>query len=152
MDAAMATSLGKCGAMAVVTLAAVGSAMGTGVAAMAAIGAWKKCFAQNRTAPFMMVAFIGAPLSQTIYGMILMNRIIAAAQSNPMSYPALLVAGVVGGFAMGLSAYLQGCAGASAADAFGETGKGFGNCLMALGIIETVAIFVMVFLLMSVGK
>jgi V/A-type H+-transporting ATPase subunit K len=27
-----------------------------------------------------------------------------------------------------------------------ETGKGFGNYLMALGIIETVALFVMVFI------
>jgi V/A-type H+-transporting ATPase subunit K len=34
----------------------------------------------------------------------------------------------------------------------GETGKGFGNYLMVLGIIETVAIFTMVFTLMAIGK
>jgi V/A-type H+-transporting ATPase subunit K len=51
-----------------------------------------------------------------------------------------------------LSAWYQGKAGASAADAMGETGKGFGNYIMVLGIIETVAIFVMVFSLMAIGK
>ena len=34
---------------------------------------------------------------------------------------------------------------AAAADAFAETGKGFTNQLMVLGIVETVAIFVMAF-------
>ena len=43
---------------------------------------------------------------------------------------------------------------AAAADAFAETGKGFANQLMALGIVETVAIFVLAFsivLLSSLG-
>ena len=43
------------------------------------------------------------------------------------------------------SAFLQGKAGAKAADALAETGKGFGNYLMVIGVIETVALFVMVF-------
>ena len=49
--------------------------------------------------------------------------------------------------AMGISALLQGKAGAKAADALAETKKGFGNYIMVLGIIETVALFVMVFLM-----
>ena len=36
--------------------------------------------------------------------------------------------------------------------AMAETGKGFGNYLMVLGVIETVALFVMVFILMAAGK
>ena len=59
-------------------VAAMGSALGTGAAGMAAIGAWKKAFIQNKAAPFILVAFVGAPLSQTIYGMILRNAIQAA--------------------------------------------------------------------------
>ena len=59
MDAAMTASLGKIGGAAALTLGAIGSALGTGAAGMAAVGAWKKCFAQNRMAPFMLVAFIG---------------------------------------------------------------------------------------------
>ena len=60
------TSLGKLGGAAILGLAAVGSGLGTGAAALAAIGSWKKCYAQNKLAPFMLVTFIGAPLSQTI--------------------------------------------------------------------------------------
>jgi len=52
---------------------------------------------------------------------------------------------------MGISAWYQGKAGASASDAFAETGKGFGNYILVLGLIETVALFVMVFLLGITG-
>jgi V/A-type H+-transporting ATPase subunit K len=37
---------------------------------------------------------------------------------------------------------------ASAADAFAETGKGFGNYLMVIGLAETVSLFAMVFTLL----
>lgn len=128
-------------------MAAMGSALGTGVAGQAAVGAWKKCFAQSKAAPFMLVAFVGAPLSQTIYGMILMNKIAAAAVNGSYFWSI----GLFGGMAMGLSAYMQGKAGAGASDALAETGKGFGNYMMVLGVIETVALFVMVFLLGKVA-
>ena len=141
--------LGKMGFAAALALAAIGSALGTGAAGMAAVGAWKKCFAQNKTAPFMIIAFVGAPLSQTIYGMILMNTI----RNSPDTVDLMmkLGAGLFGGLAIGFSAWLQGKAGASAADALGETGKGLGNYIMVLGIIETVALFVMVFLMTALG-
>jgi len=145
MDAAMMASVGKIGGAAALALGAVGSALGTGAAGMAAVGAWKKCFVQNKMAPFMLVAFIGAPLSQTIYGMIVKNAIVKAVQDGA-PYPALIGAGVLGGFAIGMSAWMQGKAGAGASDALAETGKGFGNYLMAIGVIETVALFVMGFI------
>lgn len=125
-------------------LAAVGSALGTGVAGMAAIGAWKRAFAQNKAAPFILVAFVGAPLSQTIYGMILRNAIVGK-NLPPESYLYQIIIGLLAGFAMGMSAFMQGKAGAKAADALAETGQGFGNYIMVLGVIETVALFVMVF-------
>lgn len=145
----MDLNLGLIGIGAVLALAALGSAMGAGVAGMAAVGAWKKCFLGNKPAPFLLVAFVGAPLTQTIYGFILMNTLItkAKAPTNPMDAMTLLGVGVLGGLAMGASAYFQGKAGAAASDAFAETGKGFGQYLMVLGLIETVALFVMVFLL-----
>ncbi|MDP8264440.1 MAG: V-type ATP synthase subunit K [Candidatus Aceula lacicola] len=136
------------GAVAALALAAVGSALGTGAAGMAAVGAWKKCFAQSKAAPFILTVFVGAPLSQTIYGMIVMNYIVTAIAKG--SY--LWGAGILGGIAMGMSAWMQGKAGAAAADAMAETGKGFGNYLIVLGIIETVALFVMVFIMMGAGK
>lgn len=125
-------------------LAATGSAMGTGVAGMAAVGAWKKAFARNQAAPFILVAFVGAPLSQTIYGMILRNAI-RDAHLPSEAYWFQLILGGLSGLAIGMSAYFQGLAGAKAADALAETGRGFGNYIMVLGVIETVALFVMVF-------
>ena len=135
--------LGNLGFAAAIGLAAIGSALGAGIAGQAAIGAWKKCFANNKPAPFMLVAFVGAPLTQTIYGFILMNTIIESVQPSLFK----LAAGVFAGIAMGFSAYMQGKAGAAASDALAETGKGFGNYLMVLGLVETVALFVMVFVM-----
>lgn len=135
------------GVAAALSLAAVGSALGTGAAAMGAIGAWKKCFAQNKTAPFLLAAFVGFPLSQTIYGMILMGQIAQAAAQGHI----LMGLGIFGGLGMGASAMMQGRAAASACDALADTGKGTGNYILALGIIESVALFVMVFLLIQIG-
>ena len=141
---------GKAGAAAAIAWGAVGSAMGTGTAGMASIGAWKKCFVQNRPAPFILVAFVGFPLSQTIYGYLLMNRLAQAFALGAQS-AYLLGAGVLGGIAIGMSAWFQGRAAAAASDAMGETGKGTGNYIFVLGIIETVALFVMVFLFLITG-
>ncbi|MDD5505104.1 MAG: V-type ATP synthase subunit K [Candidatus Omnitrophica bacterium] len=132
-------------------LAAVGSALGTGVAGMAAIGAWKKAYTQNKLAPFILIAFVGAPLSQTIYGFILKNQIQAAGLS-PESYVFQTLLGAAAGLALGCSAWMQGKAGACASDALAETGKGFGNYIMVLGVIETVALFVMVFTMTALPK
>jgi len=136
-----------------IALAAIGSAMGTGVAGMAAVGAWKKAFSQNKTAPFTLIAFVGAPLTQTIYGLILRNKIIAAGlPPDPQVYNYQMIIGAIAGLAMGVSAYMQGKAGAKASDALAETGKGFGQYIMVLGVIETVALFVMAFCMMAIPK
>lgn len=145
----MIAGLGDMGAS--MSLAAMGSALGTGAAGMAAVGAWKKCYAQNRAAPFILFAFVGAPLSQTIYGLILRNAI-KAANIPPEGYIWQLIYGLLGGLAMGFSSWMQGRAAASAADAFAETGKGFAYYIMVLGVIETVALFVMVFLMTAIPK
>ncbi len=137
-------NIGMIGPAAALGLAAVGSAVGAGVASQAAIGGWKKCFANNKPAPFMLVAFSGAPLTQTIYGFLLM-LFISGSDKDPL---ALLAAGVFGGLAMGMSAFYQGKVAARAADSLAETGKGTANYFMVIGIVETVALFVMVFLLL----
>jgi V/A-type H+-transporting ATPase subunit K len=142
---------GLVGIGAAIAFAAIGSALGTGTAGMAAVGAWKKCFVQNRPAPFILVAFVGFPLSQTIYGYLLMNRL-AQAFDTGTNAGYLLGAGVLGGLAIGMSAWYQGRAAAAASDAMGETGKGTGNYIFVLGIIETVALFVMVFLFLMTGS
>ena len=148
MEASLLSQFKDLGVAASLAFAAIGSAFGTGVAGMAAIGAWKKCFAQNKNAPFILTVFVGAPLSQTIYGMIVMNALLELASKGQFMWSA----GILCGIAMGISAWMQGKAGAAASDAMAETGKGFGNYLMVLGVIETVSLFVMVFILMAAGK
>ena len=95
-------------------LSAAGSAFGAGFAGMSSVGAWKKCYAAGKPAPFIMIAFTGAPLTQTIYGFLLMNFINGSAANNP-----------------GL--------------ALGATGKGTANYFIVIGIVETVALFTLVF-------
>ena len=136
------------GLAAVLGLSAVGSGWGAGVAGMAAIGAWKKAFSQNKQASFAMLAFVGAPLTQTIYGMIIMNRLAGIADKGQFMWGV----GILGGLAIGVSALWQGKCAAVACDAFGETGKGFGNYMIVLGITETVALFVLAFTLGILGK
>ena len=137
-------NIGLIGIGSALAFAAMGSAIGSGTAGMAAVGAWKRAVVQNRPAPFLLVAFVGAPLTQTIYGLILMNTLAAAVADVDAGL--MLGAGIAGGIAMGLSAWFQGRAAAVACDAFGETGKGFGNYLLVLGLVETVALFVLVFM------
>ena len=137
-------NIGLIGIGSALAFAAMGSAIGSGTAGMAAVGAWKRAFVQNRPAPFLLVAFVGAPLTQTIYGLILLNTLAAAVADVDAGL--MLGAGIAGGIAMGLSAWFQGRAAAVACDAFGETGKGFGNYLLVLGLVETVALFVLVFM------
>jgi V/A-type H+-transporting ATPase subunit K len=141
----MMQNLALIGGYSAVAFAAMGSALGTGTAGSSAIGAWKKCYAQNKPAPFLLMALAGAPLSQTIYGLVMLMFIKGKAAEMPQAWPLLLVVGVVGGIAMGFSAWYQGRAGAGGCDAFAETGKGFANYLMILGVVETVAIFALVF-------
>jgi len=148
MDANLLLQFKDLGVAASLAFAAIGSALGSGAAGMAAVGSWKKCFAQNKNAPFILTVFVGAPLSQTIYGMIVMNALLELAKKGQFMWSA----GILCGIAMGVSAWMQGKAGAEASDAMAETGKGFGNYLMVLGVIETVALFVMVFILMVIGK
>ncbi|MCK9171029.1 MAG: V-type ATP synthase subunit K [Treponema sp.] len=134
-------NFGMLGAGLVMGLAAIGSAFGLGIAGQGAIGAWKRCYVNNKPAPFILTVFAGAPLTQTIYGFLLMQRM-TTSQKDPWF---LLGLGVASGLAMGASAIAQGQAGAAGSDALGETGKGFAQYIMVVGLCETVALFSMVF-------
>lgn len=148
MENTLLMQLKDLGAIAVLGLAAIGSACGAGFAGMSAIGAWKKNFSQNKTASFLLVALVAAPLTQTLYGYIVMNKMISIAIKGQY----LWGIGILAGAAIGLSAYWQGKCAAAACDAMGETGKGFGNYIAILGMTETVALLVMVFTLVVLGK
>ena len=134
-------SFGMLGAAVCMGIAAIGSAIGIGIAGQGAIGAWKRCYVNNKPAPFILTVFAGAPLTQTIYGFLLMQQM-ASSEKNPGF---LLGLGIASGLAMCFSAIAQGKAGAAGSDALGETGKGFAQYIMVVGLCETVALFAMVF-------
>ena len=133
------------GMAAALGLSASGSAFGAGFAGQAAVGAWKKCYASGKPAPFIMIAFAGAPLTQTIYGFLLMNFIKSAVEGLALGV------GIFCGLAIGLSALFQGKCAAGASDALGATGKGTANYFIVVGIVETVALFTLVFGLLLLG-
>ncbi|MCL2129892.1 MAG: V-type ATP synthase subunit K [Treponema sp.] len=145
-------NLGLIGSGIVMGFAAVGSAIGIAIAGQAVIGAWKKCYIGNKPAPMTLLAFGGAPLTQTFYGFILGFLFMKpAALANPQLGSLYLGIGIASGLAIGASAVAQGAAGAAGADATGETGKGFVNYMMIVGICETVAIFAMVLSMISLN-
>ena len=133
---------GMLGAAVCMGIAAIGSAIGIGIAGQGAIGAWKRCYINNKPAPFILLVFAGAPLTQTLYGFLLTKRMIDSGVTNGWQ---LLGLGIGSGIAMCLSAIAQGKAGAAASDAQGETGKGFAQYIMVVGLCETVALFAMAF-------
>ena len=139
-------NFGMFGAAAALGISAVGSAIGLAIAGQATIGAWKRCYMNNKPAPFILVAFAGAPLTQTIYGFLLMNAMLASVKDAWY----LLGVGLVCGLAIAASAMAQGSASAAGSDALAETGKGFSQYITFVGLCETVALFVMVFGLISV--
>jgi len=148
MENSLLSQFKDLGAIAVLALAALGSGSGAGIAGMAAIGAWKKNFSQNKVPSFLLVAFTAAPLTQTVYGFIVMNKMLTVVDKGLYVW----AVGILAGAAIGLSAYWQGKCAAVACDAMGETGKGFGNYLVVLGMTETVALLVMVFTIVFLGK
>ncbi len=132
-------------------LAALGSAIGIGMAARAASGAWAKEAKAGITLRFVYIILLGLPLSQTLYALIVMNKIAKLLNEKPevalANVGLLLSVGLMTGIAEMMSAWMQGLIGASGIRAISEgEGKGFAFILIAMGIVETVGIFAMVFL------
>ena len=134
-----------------VAFSGIGSGIGAGLAAQAAVGGWKKCFSQSKAAPFILSAFAGAPLTQIIYGFLLSGFIQSseAAQANPVF---ALFTGIVSGAVIGLSAVFQGQVAAASCDSLAETGKGTANYFIVIGIVETVALFTLIFSLLVLNR
>lgn len=134
-------------------LGALGSALGIGAAGQAAAGAWAREARAGKPLSFAYVLLVGFPLSQTIYGAILMliglRSPVYAEAVLTASAGALLSIGLAGGLAEFASAWMQGRIGAAAIRALADgEGQGLAFMIIALGIAETVGLFGFVFLLM----
>ena len=149
MDIILAKTMSYIGSYGALIFSTIGAAYGTKEACAAAIGAWKKCYALNKPAPFQLIIFGSSPISQIIYGMIIMfiinDKIIKNVDIIVNVWPVLLVVGLFSGISLGIASWAQGVIGAMSSDSFGENNKGFVNLLMMVGIVETVSIFTMAF-------
>lgn len=134
--------------------ATIGSALGIGAVGRAATGVWAKEAKAEKPLSFSYIILIGMPLSQTIYGLILMLVGLApfATGDNPVTVHhagTLLGIGFAGGLAELFSGWMQGLIGAGACRALSEgKGKGLVFMIIAMGIAETVGLFGFVFLLL----
>ena len=88
-------------------LSAIGSGFGAGAACLSSVGAWKKCYASGKPAPFIMVAFLRRASDPDHLRLLLMNFIRSAVAGGASGMLALMV-GLLGGLSIGLSAYFQG--------------------------------------------
>jgi V/A-type H+-transporting ATPase subunit K len=143
--------LGQLGYALPLGLGAVGSALGIGAAGRAAAGAWAKEAREGKGLNFKYIVLLGMPLSQTIYGFVLMlvflqgllnQGDVAVAQAG-----AIFSIGLACGLGELFSAWMQGQIGASGIRAMSEgEGKPFIFCIIAMGIAETVGLFAAFFM------
>ena len=140
--------LGWLGIGGVFGLSCIGAAIGMACNGPAVIGAWKKCYIQRKPAPFILLVFAATCLSNVIYGFITMTALADSAAAGNIGDFRLFALGISAGLCIGVVAITQAMCAASAAEALAETGQGFGNFLMVVGIAETVSLFAMVFTLL----
>ena len=138
--------------------ATMGSALGIGAAAQAAAGAWAKEAKAGKPLNFSYIILTGMPLSQTIYGFILMlvglSPLVTGENAITSVHPGtLLGVGIAGGIAELASAWIQGIIGAAGCRSISEgEGKGLVFIIISMGIVETVGLFGFVFLMMVLPK
>jgi V/A-type H+-transporting ATPase subunit K len=149
----MLNAIGLLAAGLVLGLGGIGSCLGIAAAGQAAAGAWASEGKAGKNLSFQYVLMIAAPISQTLYAMIIMNAInsnfeeVFKAGKMSASFGMLMLGVAVGGGLMELfSAWNQGLIGAAGVRCMNENGgKGFGHIIIALGIVEAVGIFAVVF-------
>jgi V/A-type H+-transporting ATPase subunit K len=140
------TMLGYAGCACAVGLPAMGSSIGCGIAGAASHGVMAKV--EEGHGKFIGIS--AAPSSQTIYGIVLMfvmlGKVKAAAGLG------LLGIGLFCGLGIMTSAIYQGKVAATAILSSSKKPEIFGKCFAAVGIVESFALFAMVFGLIVTGN
>ncbi len=131
----------------VLGLGCIGSALGCGIAGMASHAVMSRVEENHGT----FIGMSAVASSQSIYGfvlMILMSNNIKAGVLPPLSGIGI---GIAVGFALLFSALYQGKCAASGIQASAKTPAIIGKCFVALGIVESFALFAFVFALLIIG-
>lgn len=140
----MAIDFNMAGPVLAMALASIGSSIGCGIAGMASHAVMSRVEEGHGK----YIGMAAAPSSQAIYGfilMLLMSRAILAGTLSPLSGVAM---GAASGTAIALSAIFQGVVCASGIQASAKQPAVFGKCFAAIGIIESFALFALVFSLL----
>lgn len=127
-------------------LAAIGSSIGCGIAGMASHAVMSRV--EEGHGKFIGMA--AAPSSQVIYGFILMLLMSRAIQEGTLSPLSAIAIGLGSGAAIMISAIYQGMACATGIQASAKQPAVFGKCFAAIGIIESFALFALVFALLII--
>lgn len=125
----------------VLSLSAIGSATGCYIAGAASHAVMSRVEEGHGK----YIGMSAAPASQSIYGfilMLLMSKAILAGTFSPVSGIAM---GLFSGLAIGASAVFQGKVCATGIQASAKQPAIFGKCFAAVGIIESFALFTLVF-------
>jgi V/A-type H+/Na+-transporting ATPase subunit K len=145
--------LGQLGAVLSLFVAAVGSCLGVSAAGTSAAGAWAKDARAGKPLRFIYIVMVSAPITQTVYGFLVMLQIIDKLGAGVASGVTLLGIGLATGIGEMISAWVQGIIGAGGCRMISEAdGKGFALVVIAIGIAETVGIFVLVFMSILLGR
>ncbi len=138
--------LGMIGPGIVLGLGCLGSAIGCGIAGMASHGVMSRI--DDGHGKFIGLSAV--PSSQSIYGfvlMILMSNSIRAGSLDPL---AAIGIALFSGTAIMMSAIFQGKCAATAIQASAKQPAIFGKSIAALGIVESFALFALVFTLLII--
>lgn len=143
--------LGQLGFALPLGLGAIGSSLGIGAAGRAAAGAWAKEAKEGKPMNFLYIALTGMPLSQTIYGFVLMLALLHGKvydqEFMAANAGAIFSIGLACGLGELFSAWMQGAIGAAGIRAMAEgEGKPFTFTIIAMGIAETVGLFACFFM------
>ena len=138
-------------------LGAIGSALGIGAAGRAAAGAWAKEAKAGRPLDFKYNILIGMPLTQTIYGFLMLFVGLRSRVDDPVMLArhagTLFSIGLACGVGELFSAWLQGLIGAAGVRCMSEgEGKGLAFIIMAAGIVETVGLLSFILLWLMLPK
>lgn len=125
----------------VLGLGCAGSAIGCGIAGMASHGAMTRV--EEGHGKF--IALSAAPSTQAILGFVLMVLMKGAIQSGAVNALSGMGIGLFVGLALLVSAIYQGRCAATAIQATAKQPAAFGKSFLAIGIVESFAIFAFVF-------
>lgn len=138
--------LGYAGCACSLGFSALGSSIGCGIAGAASHGVMAKVDEGHGK----FIGMSAAPSSQTIYGIVLMFVLLGKVSSG--AGLALFAIGLFCGLGIMVSAIYQGKVAATGILASSKKPEIFGKCFAAVGVVESFALFSMVFGLIVAGS